>query len=80
MQNNKNIYDWFKIFHPKVDMLDFSINELISQYVKFIAIEFLEEIREYEHQNGGDGIAFDERTSDEFYEIYLNGHKGSEII
>jgi len=52
-----------------VEWLDESIEPCVISSEKECAIEFLDQIREYERESGNK-ICFDERTSEELYEIY----------
>jgi hypothetical protein len=50
--------------------------EVAKEYAKQECIQFLNDIRDYEHENG-QAITYDERDSEELYEVHLQ-HKPEE--
>lgn len=55
---------------PVITGREMSIN-LLMKLIRQHAIGFVEEIREYERENHI-SIGFDDRTTEDFYEIYIN--------
>ena len=63
---------------------DYYINNPLEQYdmvtqsyeslIREILIDFMDNLREYVHESGTN-IAYDERDSSEFVDIFLNEHK-----
>jgi len=54
----------------KDEWLKGGLSEMMESYAKQKSIEFLESIKEYERE-AGKQICFDERESEELYQIYI---------
>lgn len=49
------------------------IRRCMTIYARQVAIAFLEDMRDYERESGS-FIGFDERTSEEFYNLFIDHH------